>query len=67
MFEAVGASQLVGDWSWLEKYHVLPEEGGLLDQSPRWVEAMQLIGGEVARLKEAKVNGETHNHHHRRR
>ena len=51
MFEASDAVRLLGDWGWLERSQIMPLPGGLLDQDPRWVEGMELITGEIERLK----------------
>ena len=51
IFEAREASGFLNDWGWLEKYQVLPKAGGLLDQDPRWVEAIDLIVAERQRVE----------------
>lgn len=54
MFEAQAASRVISDWGWLQKYNILPKAGGLLEQDPKWVEAIELIGGEMARMEKAQ-------------
>ena len=45
--EAREASQFVGDFAFLDRFNVLPNEGGRLDQCPRFLEAIDVI--EIAR------------------
>ena len=63
MFKAVRASRWVADWSWLEKHKVMPREGGLLDQCPKWVEAIELVTHEVRKLEERSRSDVSKNDH----
>ena len=58
IFEARQESGFVNDWGWLEKYRVLPRAGGLLDQPPKWVEAINIIVAEQQAV-EALTDGQT--------
>jgi len=51
MFVGVSAGRLLGDWGWLTRSQIMPYPGGLLSQDPKWVEGMELITGEMDRLK----------------
>ena len=45
--EVASENQFVQDYGWLRNHGQTPEPGGMLDQSPRFVEAARLIGSEV--------------------
>ena len=54
LFQAVKEARWVADWSWLEKHKVMPRDGGLLDQCPKWVEAIELVTHEVQKLERSQ-------------
>ena len=41
-------NSLLRDYQLCEKFHVLPEEGGLNNQNPFWLECMEIIIEEIA-------------------
>ena len=51
--EARGASQFLSDFVFLDKYQILPDEGGRLDQCPRFLEAVDIISDTRAGMDDA--------------
>ena len=51
--EARGASQFLSDFVFLDKYQILPNEGGRLDQCPRFLEAVDIISDTRAGMDDA--------------
>lgn len=43
-------TELMNDWGFFRKHGVLPHEGGRLAQSPRFLEAGEIIDVEMERL-----------------
>lgn len=43
--------ELYTDYAWLKKYGVLPEPGGKLQQSPRFIAAADIIGSEISKME----------------
>lgn len=57
MFEASEEEGWFRDWSFMRRTGVLPKDGGLHDQDPRFVEACEVIEAEVQKLGEADSGG----------
>ena len=47
--------ELASDVMTFREHHVMPNAGGLLDQDPRWVEALTLVDNEIAAIRTAAV------------
>ena len=64
--EARWAADLIRDWGWIEKRGIMAKPGGLHDQCPRWLEAIELIDNEIEkhrdREREAANNGTGNRH-----
>ena len=56
---AVQESFWLNDWSMLEKYQVLPVEGGILDQGSKFVEACAIINQVRQAATERVESGKT--------
>ena len=54
--EAVRETHWFTDWVYLDRFQMLPRAGGLLDQCPKFIEAVNIITGVKNRL-EAAQNG----------
>lgn len=48
--------QLVGDALFFREHRALPNAGGMLDQDPRFLEALTIVDGEVRALQQAAAN-----------
>ena len=46
--EASEAAQTVNDVLWFHRYGQPPDDGGRLDQDPRWLDAVAIVDQEVA-------------------
>jgi hypothetical protein len=44
--------ELFRQWSWLRRHGVMPRIGGLDDQDPLFVEAVDVIEDELSKIKE---------------
>lgn len=49
------AAQYLSDYRWLKEYGVMPKAGGKIDQSPRFISAIDVIENEIARINSLEI------------
>lgn len=52
--EARSAALVLSDFVFLDKHKIMPDPGGRLDQSPRFLESVDIIEQTRAEIREAK-------------
>lgn len=52
--DAKREADTIGDVLAFQKWRLLPKAGGLHDQDPRFLEALDVVESETARIEEAK-------------